>query len=77
MIDLHQKQLQRHDDDVCVFSRGFPSASPVSQNRQRLSSGVKFTDVSVRRADPRGDFFSSETLGEVRFFAGDRRRAEM
>ena len=22
----------RHDDDVCVFSRGFPSVSPVHRN---------------------------------------------
>ena len=65
---LKRRDGTRHDDDVCVFSRGFPGVSPVSQNRRRLSSGVKFTEVSVRRADRRRDFFSSETLGEVKFF---------
>ena len=53
---------------TCVFSRGFPGVSPVNQNWRWLSSRVKFTEVSVRRPDRQRYFFSSETLGEVKFF---------
>ena len=30
-------------------------------------------EVSVWRPDGRGDLFSSQTLSELKFFAGDRR----
>ena len=45
----------------------------------RLFSWGKFSEVSVRRADCRGDLFLSQTIGELKFFACDRRcfRAEM
>ena len=38
----------------------------------RLFSGGKFTEASVRRADRCSDFFSTQTLGELKFFAGGR-----
>ena len=45
------------------------------QSREgRLFSGGKFTEVSVQRADGCGDLFSSQTLGELKFLACDRRR---
>ena len=38
---------------------------------RRLFSGGKFPEVSVQRADGRSDLFSSQTLSELKLFAGD------
>ena len=42
-----------------------------------LFSGAKFPEVSVWRADGRSDLFSSQTLCELKWFAGDRRFFEL
>ena len=38
----------------------------------RLFSGGKFTEVSVGRADHRGDFYQHNHFSELKVFAGDR-----
>ena len=89
-MNLHRspalRLLQRHNGtchDVC-FQGVSPGVLPVnltpSLTGQRLFSGGRFTGVSIGRADHRCDLFSLQTLGELKFFASDRRcflRAEM
>ena len=43
---------------------------------QRLFSGGKFPKVSVRRAGGRGDLFSSQTRGKLKFFASIRQKSQ-
>ena len=38
-----------------------------------MFSGGQFTEVSVGRSDHCWDLFSTQTLGELKFFASDRR----
>ena len=56
-----------------MFPRVLPVSVTPSLARQRLFSGGKLTEVSVRRADCHGDLFSSQTLGELKFLDRDRR----
>lgn len=60
-----------------------PASTGALNNKRQLTAsdwfhfcskqGGKFTEVFVRRANCHRDFFSTQTLCEVKFFAGDRR----